>query len=136
MLDIKLTLDDAVLRRITKELQPQASTVVRKTAYAIEGRAKASMSGPKSGRLYPRSGGRVHQASAPGEAPAVDYGMLANSIQTTFAFGGLTGFASSNMEYATMLEFGTMRKARRPFFGPAANAERGDFVQAMKKIIK
>lgn len=36
--------------------------------------------GPKTGRLYRRPGGRIHRASAPGEAPATDTGALIASV--------------------------------------------------------
>ena len=134
MLNVDLTLDDRVLRRITREMRPRVSAVVKNTAYAIEGRAKASMSGPKSGRLYVRAG-RIHQASAPGEAPAVDTGNLANSIQTHVLAGGLTAEVTAGAEYGLYLELGTLRMAPRPFFAPATEAERAAFVAAIRRVV-
>lgn len=130
-----MRLDDRQLRQISDELRPRASQVVRKTAFGIERRTKAAMSGPKSGMLYAR-GSRLHQASAPGEAPAVDYGVLANSIQVTADPGGLTAFVHTNTEYAPMLEFGSLRVLPRPFLGPATDAERPGFEAEMEAIVK
>ncbi len=70
------------LPQLTARMQTMASRAVRKTLFDIEATIKTSMEGPKSGLLYPRPGGTWHQASAPGEAPAIDLGALHNSIQT------------------------------------------------------
>ena len=46
---------------------------------------------PGSGRVYIRDGGRVHEASAPGEPPAKDYKNLAPSISFATSFGDKGG---------------------------------------------
>jgi hypothetical protein len=53
--------------------------IVKSLAFTIEARMKAIMPGKRSGRIY-RYGRGEHQASAPGEPPAIDTGNLLNSI--------------------------------------------------------
>lgn len=76
------------------------------------------MEPPKTGRIYKR-GGRAHQASAPGQAPANDYGFLAASAIAVYPQQGdlfqVVGFANWTREYASFLELGTARMAARPF---------------------
>jgi hypothetical protein len=61
----------------------------------------------------------THRASAPGEAPATDTGMLASSV--TFKKISTLGVTiESRLPYATWLEFGTQRMAARPAWTPAA----------------
>jgi HK97 gp10 family phage protein len=114
---------------IAAALPVAAGRIVRETVFAIEGRAKQEMAAAKSGRRY-----GSHVASAPGEAPAVDLGALINSIQT--AMDGTKGQVYTNMLYAVYLEFGTRKMAPRPFFTPAAEESRGNFVRKMRDLGK
>jgi HK97 gp10 family phage protein len=112
-----------------------ARKAVQTTIKRIEGRAKASLSGPRSGREYKRgkNGMIVHRASAPGEAPATDTGNLANSIRSRMT-GKTEGEVTVGAEYATALELGSVYIAPRPFFAPAVKAEWPEFLKAMKEI--
>ncbi len=89
--------------------------------------------GAKTGRLY-RYGKVVHQASAPGEAPATDTGFLANSIE--FFVRGLTGVIAILAEYGACLEFGTSRVAARPYLRPSVRAAAERFYGAMAEIVR
>jgi hypothetical protein len=82
------------------------------------------LKGPKTGRLYPRGKNRIHQASAPGEAPANDLGFLVANIKAEMS-DKFTASLWSLAPYSIHLECGTVRMAARPFLGPA-----GDSVQA------
>lgn len=113
--------------QIAAKLPREAHDIVQETVLDIEGRVKAEMAGPKSGRMY---GG--HQASAPGEAPAVDTGALISSVQTDVQ--GTEGSVFTNMESAPYLEYGTSQMAPRPFFTPAAEAARPDFERKMRNL--
>lgn len=64
-------------------------------------------SGGRTGRVYD-IGGRMHQASAPGEPPANLTGALANSIGFTRMTDRAGSFATagSDLSYASTLEFG------------------------------
>lgn len=85
------------------------------------------LSRPGTGRTY-RTGyktepHRTHQASAPGDAPAVNTGRLRQSI-TALRISPLHWRVGTNVDYALYLEFGTRRMAARPFLRPAADKER------------
>jgi hypothetical protein len=104
------------IQAITSEITKVASKVVREAAFLIKQKMLFSFSQPKSGRTY-RRGNRVHIASAPGEAPAVDTGFLSNSIQTEFP-DATTGIVTVGAEYGEILE--TIRN--RPFVRPSIEA--------------
>ncbi|TGU44635.1 hypothetical protein EN788_22220 [Mesorhizobium sp. M2D.F.Ca.ET.145.01.1.1] len=70
--------------------------------------------GPKTGRVYRRNG-VVHQASAPGQAPAGDTGDLASKIGTAVDADKMTGTVEFYSAHAKMLEYGTQRMSPRPF---------------------
>jgi hypothetical protein len=81
------------------------------------------LSQPGTGRLY-RRGNVTHQASAPGQAPAVDTG--AYRASWTFALQGpdtvamYPGPSPHPTHLGTWLEFGTSRMAPRPHARVAA----------------
>lgn len=72
-----------------------------------------------------------HQASAPGEAPAIDTSNLANSI-TVEATGPTEVTIHVGADYAADLEFGTVHMAARPFVLPAVEHTIRPELQAMK----
>jgi phage gpG-like protein len=91
-------------------------------------------SGPRTGRTYKVSKrGRLHQASAPGEPPAVLNGFLRRSIaHETARWNGnaIESPVGTAMEYGRILEFGgvTPNGARilpRPYWEPTAQREAG-----------
>ena len=108
----------------------RATQAVRESTMRINARAKLAMAAPHSGEVYGR-----HIASKPGEAPAVDTGNLMNSLQETYP-NATTGIAFTNVEYAAPLEYGTARVKPRPFYTPAAKAERPLFIAALRKTYK
>lgn len=121
---------------VREELHAKAAAEVRKAILRTEVEIKKSMASAKHGRLYRVSKtGKPHQASAPGEAPAMDTGALANSIHTEM-IGPLTGIVYTNQEYAAALEFGFARLAARPFMRPAVEIVAPQFIQAMERILK
>lgn len=117
------------------KMRPVASLGVHKTTFEIERGVKMSMGGPRSGREYPRPGGRMHIASAPGEPPAIDYGTLVNDISSEFP-SDLEGIVFSSLPYSFYLEFGTGKIAPRPAWIPAAEAAWPGFLIAMRKLIE
>lgn len=106
---------------------------VMSTAKLVEGEMKTSMSGTKSGLVYTR-GGRSHQASAPGEAPAIDIGNLVNSIFSEKSGPG-EALVGAHAEYGVYLEFGTSRMAPRPFLRPALEKAREFFMSGIEKLV-
>lgn len=103
-------------------------------AYNVENAMKSLLLIPGTGRIYTnwyyrdkqgrlRKGGSrpPHQASAPGEPPASDYGMLLNSIGHTMidTESGIGADIGSSSPVSTYLELGTRYMAPRPFERPA-----------------
>jgi len=129
---IVATLKFNKIPEMTVRMRREASDVVKKTALGIGRESREMMQEPKSGRIYYR-GGVEHQASAPGEAPAIDMGALVNSIQTEME-SELTGVTFTNMEYAEVLELGGKRLAARPFLTPAAEKMRRPFNEMMRRV--
>lgn len=119
---------------IAAAIRPTVSQVVRKTAFDVEAGVKTEMRGPKSGRMY-RRGSRTHQASAPGQSPAVDFGQLINSIQVEHVTD-LTSKVGTNVEYALPLEYGSRRVAPRPVWRPVIEKMRKPFVEAMTFVLR
>jgi hypothetical protein len=78
---------------------------------------------PRTGRIYKR-GAITHQASAPGEPPAIDTGRLVASGKTGANESAKIATASWATEYAAPLEFGTSKMAERPFAAPALAIEK------------
>lgn len=118
---------------IRKGMEQNTADAVRDTIEDIRSRVKAEMSKPKTGRIYRRPNGRQHQASAPGEAPAIDTTALINSIQTQM-LSRTRGVVYTDREYAPVLEFGGARIAPRPAFIPATKAAWPEFIRRMTLI--
>lgn len=109
--------------------------IIDKTALDVQRFAIELMQMPKSGRTYKR-GSKSHQASAPGEAPAIDTGNLVNSIEVKHPKKLLATVGPSDVEYAAVLEFGSEdgKIAARPFMSPAAEKARPKFIQALMQL--
>ena len=112
---------------IARRLPVATRQVVEETLAEIETHAKTEMAAAKSGRWY-----GDHQASAPGEAPAVDDALLINSIQQSPVVNG-SGEVYTNAEHAVIMEHGAPMAniEPRPFFAPAAEAARPNFMRKM-----
>lgn len=97
------------LGRMAEQLTLDLNQAVRETLNEIETDIAVAMGEPKSGDTY-RRGERWHQASAPGEAPAIDLGALAASIQQRmedYGESGALGVVYTDAEIAPYLEYGT-----------------------------
>jgi len=125
------------LRRLSGDLRDDVGKMVLATA--VEMRTdivKSIQRGPASGLTYKKSNPtRTHTASAPGQPPMTDTGVLANSI-TFDRIGDLTATVSSNLNYATWLEYGTSSMAARPFFRPAVERMRPKYIGKLEDIIR
>lgn len=117
------------LPRMRVQVHNSASRVVRKFVAEIEARIKVSFSEAKHGNIDSRG----HQASAPGEAPAIDYGVLANSTQS-YMETDTKGGVGVGAEYGPHLEFGTSSMEPRPFMVPAAESVRRDFQESLRRL--
>lgn len=129
---------DELLRRVNSMADPgQARATRRKMLRAgikvIERHTKNLMVGQRSGRVYRLRGGKEHQASAPGEVPAVEVGNLKGSLRILEVTDDYASFGTS-VSYAADLEFGTRNMAARPYLRPAAENSVQDVEQAMTAV--
>ena len=126
---------EAVQRSVGLELQKGLLA----SAQRVERAAKDSIrQGSKTGRVYTRRT-VTHRASAPGEAPASDTGRLINSISSYLnRIAGLESFVVAGrgvVKYASMLEFGTIRMAARPFMVPAYEKSRAWIKERLARAV-
>lgn len=112
---ITLKLDEAKFRRALnnidkypRELQNNVAKEIAKSTLAIESEAK---------RNIPVDTGRARAS-------------IVSEIQPN------RGEVGSNVEYVPFIEFGTYKKAARPFLFPAWNAQRLKFINALKALFK
>lgn len=133
------------LRTRLKRIPDTGDNLVRKAMHEatglVRGEAVTSIQrGNKTGELYTKyNPKRQHQASAAGEAPATDTGLLVSSITSNVKQSGTTliGQIIASTEYAPALEFGTTKMAARPFMQPALDKNRKKINQKFKgKYIK
>jgi len=154
---------DSPLLHNPEALRPALAKVVAETAFEIERDVKLQMRAPKSGRAYGRGvigrrvsrvtrglsfgerttaagrrqaivGSKFHRASAPGQAPAVNTGVLVNSVRAVPK--GLRATIGSSVAYAAALEFGTRGVAARPAFAPALERARPNFERKVDEAVR
>lgn len=117
--------------KVLRDKTLKAKQAVGKASNLLRNEIVKSFSTPKSGATY-RRGGKVHTASAAGETPAVDTGVLRSNVIIKADPDQLGADVRSNADYSSHLEFGTSKMGARPFMHPA-------FVKmkaAMKKIFE
>lgn len=134
MLKYKLRIQSNRLGEIARKLPHEVRGAVAETLSDIETGVKLSMRLPKSGRFYRRGADRIHLASAPGQAPAIDYEHLIDSVQQKLYKTVIGGEVFTNSEYAEPLEFGTRKMAPRPFMAPALEDQRENFLAKIRTL--
>lgn len=135
----------SALRAAGKDATDEVAKAVTKTALDVDRNIKKRMQqSPASGRVYRRGKGRnrsrLHRASAPGQAPAMDSGDLINSImfrQET----PLTATVSSNAIYGRRLEYGGTDSrgvyiAPRPAWRPAVEKMTPKFRERIEEAVR
>ena len=94
--------------------------------------------GARTGRIYFRRGGNIHQASAPGEPPKKDDGQLANQIINRMVDPLNAEIDTMDNEYAAALEFGrndgTIKP--RPFFQKTVLKNQSTLETEVQKAIR
>jgi hypothetical protein len=113
MIRASLKFNAAAFNRVIAE---RVEPLLRNTLEKIADRMKFLFRLPKSGRVYGK-----HQASAPGEAPAIRSRRLTESISQPI-INGLTGRLEVRAPYAGLLEKGTDFMQPRPFAEVAARS--------------
>lgn len=134
-----VTFDDSALEYLIHSPDGPIGRDLERRTVEVETAAKRLLSLPGAGRTYSTGfftdaegkvhpvGSRVpHRASAPGEPPAVDTGLLRASIRHEMVIegGDIVGYVGSDVRYSLYLSLGTRRMAPRPFLPPALEAAR------------
>ena len=135
--DITIELSYSNFGAIGAEMARLIDAECEATANRIWGNAKLLiMNPPKSGKEYKR-GKRVHQASAPGEAPASDLGNLVNDSMVSQE-SPAEWLVTFSAQYAKALEYGAPKRRLdpRPFLRPSVEKYRDRFNDALKKIVE
>lgn len=119
-------------RNLYPELARRLPRVLRdirqETAAEIETTIKTGMAAAHSGAWY-----GSHQASAPGEMPAIDIGALVGSIQTGEEGADVTAVYTES-EVAPHLEYGTVHMQARSFMTPAAEQARPGWERRLRTV--
>lgn len=102
----------------------------RKAKEFIEGGFKGTENG---GKTQFTVGYKTHRASAPGEAPAIDYGNLRSGISVEMT-GETTAMVGVAADYGAPLEFGTRKMAARPFMRPSVDAVQPAFEADLRNL--
>jgi len=135
-----MTAKTKIVKNNVKEVLNSASggTLARAVmagAFVLETAVKVSMAAAShSGRMYGK-----HQASKPGETPAVDTGVYINSINTQLVSSSdASAYADvgTGDERGEWLEFGTSRMAARPHFRPAYDNNVSKIEDTIRKFVK
>lgn len=131
--DFRVSLKNNRIPEIITKMPISVDRVVRKAALDVKARAQSLMREPKHGQVYLKEGGKEHTASAPGEAPAVEIGNLANSLETVHFEIGHAG-VTTNSDYAIPLEMGSRKMEARPFLKPALDWVWNSMMDALMQI--
>lgn len=121
---------------VQKEVEKQLDIALLASAARVHKEASISLTnGKKSGRIYKRGKVIIHQASAAGEAPANDTGMLLNSLSFYGFKDKLEATVTTRTKYAGMLEFGTVKMKSRPFLFPAYEKSKAWIQERLNKAV-
>ena len=122
---------DELKRTSTKELEKEimaAGLLVKTTA------VEKIQQSPASGEWYFNyKSHRWHRASAPGEPPATDEGILASSIEVKQV--GNNVYVFTGKKYGKYLELGTLHIAPRPWLKPSLKEHRDDIQKNIGRAI-
>ncbi len=132
---------ESLLRKLKKletaVLDPIQKAIVT-SAMLITNDARASMPQSRGGvtRTIYRDGTRVtHTASAEGEPPAVDTGMLASNVIFDVDTDGMGADIGTNVLHGAYMEFGTPTVAPRPWLFPAFEKNKRGHIARTKKAV-
>ena len=124
------------LKARSKQIPAGTTNAMIKACLLIESDAKILMTdSPATGRSYwkGKHGNIEHHASAPGEPPAVDTGMLRASVTHVIEGGGfstqLVGRVGTHLMYGAYLEFGTSTMRPRPWISVALEINRSKLTE-------
>ena len=121
---------------VMKLLDNTITSIVRDAPENMRNDIRMQMNGAKSGRIYTRRS-ITHQASAPGEAPAIDTAAYVSSIETR-QISPKQSAVQSNAQQALALELGNPSRnlLPRPAWIPAAKREGKHIAERLTKLAR
>ena len=114
---------------IIKQMKANGARLSLRTAYEGQAYMWEEMGKPKSGRMY-----GSHQASAPGEAPAIDTFEYGQSIKVESDSDGFATIGTDS-ELGPWLEYGTSKMEPRPHFQPTFDYMAERFKQGLAELM-
>lgn len=125
----------------SKKVHTKAGKQVAKAINLVRNTAIQGMTNTKTDptKAYKRQKGKkIHYASADGEYPAVDGGVLRQSVTTSIEYTdtGVRGEVGTNLIYGKYLETGTSRMRPRPWLGPSVEKNKENIKQLLDEILK
>ena len=108
--------------RVMRILREAGKEAVGDVAIEIQVVSKRLLAQAGTGRRYKKRGGRIHQASRPGEPPAIDLGSLVRSVQVELGEIDINlprARVGTSLPYGRFLELGTRHIKRRPWLSVA-----------------
>ncbi len=120
------------LHLVVPAVNKAAGISAHKIAVEVREDIHDAMEAPKHGNTY-LIGGKIHQASAPGEAPAVFSGDLIASVKEEQVNATTWDVPAEGKDGQQMWEYGMNGPASaRPFLRPAADKARAKYGNAVK----
>ena len=119
--------------RILELYRAKAEPAADAAMLVLDREVKETLSQSGSGRIY-RRGQKTHQASAPGEPPAVDTGDLRRKTGWQRVGFGIRRYGAATKVGAWM-ERGTRWIKARPWLAPSLARSRGAMREAVRKVM-
>ncbi|HLH22445.1 MAG TPA: HK97-gp10 family putative phage morphogenesis protein [Chloroflexota bacterium] len=135
MFSLSSTLTYAGLQAFRDSLHDRADEVIRKAAFDVEARAKQAApidTGALRNSIYTRT--RKESGYGAARSAAQGANGQARMLPEHERPDDLAAVVAVGAEYGVYVELGTRRMGARPFLGPAAEAVRPAFVEAMKAL--
>ena len=143
-------LPNLIIKEVKRSVELAAKKVERDAKISIQTgsrsgkisrRGKSSYVDPSTGRsLSKKRGGtfatKLHQASAPGEAPKSDSGDLVKGIFSESELKGLGSKIGTKIEHGTHLEFGTKKMLPRPWLMPTFEENKINIMDSIRASFK
>lgn len=136
MLTIKVNFDHTpdLARKVRRKAGKVIAKVTEDATADYKGRITDNTG--KSGAVYTLRNGAEHQASAPGESPANQYGDLAANITFEVDEDNLVGTIQAFKNYAPVLELGGENVEARPALRPALEVIEKVLPDALEAAVK
>lgn len=125
----------AKLRNLRSRAAKPLRDALHGSAILMQNEIRKILRGPRHGKIYKLRGGALHQASAPGEPPALLTGHLRASVEGRAEIEAIAARVQAGgfgAPYAIHLEFGTRKMAQRPFMRSTVRQNKAAIVERVR----